>query len=95
MSKQQGRGGMGSHKHGVSGRSGPSPRAKLSRARDANAEPLKSQEQERRGDSRCLALSLRCSGSLSPKEEKRKRGNELGALFVAPFACRPVDNLYS
>jgi len=26
---QQGRGGMGSHKHGISGHSGPSPRTKL------------------------------------------------------------------
>lgn len=32
--RQQGRGGMGSHKHGVSGRSGPSPRYKLGRVLD-------------------------------------------------------------
>lgn len=33
---QQGRGGIGSHKHGVSGRSGPSPRTKFMTALDAN-----------------------------------------------------------
>lgn len=35
---QQARGGMGSRKHGVSGCGGPSPKAKINRARDANAE---------------------------------------------------------
>lgn len=34
----KGRGGMGSHKHGISGHSGPSPRAKLMTALDANRE---------------------------------------------------------
>lgn len=38
MSNQAGRGGMGSHKHGTSGRGGPSPRAKQNAARDNNAE---------------------------------------------------------
>lgn len=33
---QAARGGMGSHKHGTSGRGGPSPGAKQARARDAN-----------------------------------------------------------
>lgn len=33
---QQGRAGMGTHKHGTSGRGAPSPRAKLMRALDAN-----------------------------------------------------------
>ena len=37
-SMQQGRGGMGSHKHGVSGHSGPSPRAKLMAALYDNRE---------------------------------------------------------
>lgn len=35
---QRGRGGMGSHKHGTSGISGPSPRAKLRGQMDANSE---------------------------------------------------------
>ena len=29
MSRQQGRGGMGSHKHGVSGHAGPSPKSPM------------------------------------------------------------------
>jgi hypothetical protein len=29
MSRQQGRGGMGSHKHGVSGHAGPSPKSRM------------------------------------------------------------------
>lgn len=33
---QSGRGGMGSHKHGTSGRAGPAPGAKQDRAREAN-----------------------------------------------------------
>lgn len=33
---QAGRGGMGSHKHGISGYSGPSPRTKFMRAFDEN-----------------------------------------------------------
>jgi hypothetical protein len=36
--RQQGRGGMGSHKHGISGHGGPSPKSKLMRALDANRE---------------------------------------------------------
>lgn len=32
----QGRGGMGSHKHGTSGRSGPSPKTKFMTAFDRN-----------------------------------------------------------
>lgn len=35
-STQQGRGGMGSHKHGVSGKSGPSPKTKFMTCFDAN-----------------------------------------------------------
>ncbi len=35
---QQGRGGMGSHKHGISGHSGPSPRFKFMRTFEANRE---------------------------------------------------------
>lgn len=34
--RQSGRGGMGSHKHGTSGRPGPSPRYKLGRTLEAN-----------------------------------------------------------
>jgi hypothetical protein len=30
MSRQQGRGGMGSHEHGVSGHAGPSPKFRMS-----------------------------------------------------------------
>jgi len=33
---QTGRGGMGSHKHGIAGHSGPSPRFKMNWARDDN-----------------------------------------------------------
>jgi hypothetical protein len=33
---QTGRGGMGSHKHGISGHAGPSPRAKYMRALEDN-----------------------------------------------------------
>ena len=33
---QQGRGGMGNHKHAISGHSGPNPKAKFMRALDAN-----------------------------------------------------------
>ena len=36
MTAHVGRSGMGSHKHGVSGHSGPSPRAKLMMAMGAN-----------------------------------------------------------
>jgi hypothetical protein len=45
---QQGRGGMGSHKHGVSGRGGPSPKAKVNAARAANVELSKEQQQAAR-----------------------------------------------
>lgn len=38
MSKQAGRGGMGNHKHGVSGVSGPSPRFKFMRTLEDNEE---------------------------------------------------------
>lgn len=45
MSNQSGRGGMGSHKHATSGRSGPSPKAKQDRAREASEETRRRQEQ--------------------------------------------------
>lgn len=38
MSKQAGRGGMGSHKHGISGHSGPSPKTKFMTTFDRNRE---------------------------------------------------------
>ncbi len=38
MSKQRGRGGMGSHKHGVSGRAGPSRTVKWATAEFFNKE---------------------------------------------------------
>ena len=38
MSNQSGRGGMGSHKHATSGHSGPSPKSKHNRAREAKRE---------------------------------------------------------
>lgn len=37
MSNQKGRGGMGSHKHGVSGQAPRSPGYKMQRTREANA----------------------------------------------------------
>lgn len=45
---QQGRGGMGSHKHGISGRGGPSPGTKQWNTRRANRELLKQQEIRRK-----------------------------------------------
>lgn len=38
MSKQAGRGGMGNHKHGISGHTHNSSRQKAAMAREANAE---------------------------------------------------------
>jgi len=43
-----GRGGMGSHKHGVSGHNGPSPRQKQNLSRDANREMELEREQKRK-----------------------------------------------
>ena len=45
---QQGRGGMGSRKHGRSGRGGPSPKQKLNVAREANQELAERQAAERK-----------------------------------------------
>ena len=44
---QQGRGGMGSHKHGISGRSGRSSGMKQSMARDANREAERTKRRKR------------------------------------------------
>jgi len=43
MNRQQGRGGMGSHKHGVSGRPGKSPRLRHAMKRMAEADERKAQ----------------------------------------------------
>jgi hypothetical protein len=39
MSKQSGRGGMGSHKHGISGKAPRSPRYKFMQTLEANRQP--------------------------------------------------------
>jgi hypothetical protein len=44
MSNQVGRGGMGSHKHATSGHSGPSPKAKQNRAREATRDADRRQQ---------------------------------------------------
>lgn len=38
VAMQQSRGGLGSRKHGISGRGGPSPKAKQNKTREANTE---------------------------------------------------------
>lgn len=59
MSSQTGRGGMGSHKHGTSGRGGPSPRTKQNAARDNNRELalLAAQRAKRRAVESCESIS--------------------------------------
>jgi len=47
MSKQQGRGGMGSHKHGVSGKSGMPPGLKQQVAREENKRRDKKSRRQR------------------------------------------------
>ncbi|MGH8651501.1 MAG: hypothetical protein ACREYE_04665 [Gammaproteobacteria bacterium] len=51
MSKQQGRGGIGSHKHGVSGKSGMPPRLKQQLAREENERKGKKSRRQRMYDS--------------------------------------------
>jgi len=51
MSKQQGRGGMGSHKHGVSGKSGMPPGLKQQLAREENKRKDKKSRRQRMYDS--------------------------------------------
>lgn len=45
---QQSRGGLGSRKHGISGRGGPSPKAKQNHTRAANEEIAATQQQKAR-----------------------------------------------
>ena len=52
MSNQFGRGGMGSHKHATSGHSGPSPKAKHNRARQATQD---AQQRQKRAAKRRVA----------------------------------------
>ncbi len=44
MVVQTGRGGMGNHKHGVSGKGGPSPKTKFMTCFDANREAQRNQK---------------------------------------------------
>ncbi len=47
MSMQQGRGGMSSHKHGISGHAGPPPGLKQSLAREENKRREKTSHRQR------------------------------------------------
>jgi len=68
MSNQSGRGGMGSHKHATSGRSGPSPKAKQNRARAAT------QEAERRHKATAKRKAVDFFPSVSEALASRRRG---------------------
>jgi hypothetical protein len=68
MSNQSGRGGMGSHKHGISGHSGPSPKTKHNWARDASQEIHR--RQKRAAKRRAVDLYPSVSDALA----SRRRG---------------------
>jgi hypothetical protein len=67
MSNQFGRGGMGSHKHATSGRSGPSPKAKQNRAREATQEMQ--QRQKRAAKRRATGLYASISEALAARKK--------------------------
>ena len=67
MSNQIGRGGMGSHKHATSGHSGPSPKAKHNRARQATQDAQ--QRQKRAAKRRAADLYPSVSEAMAARKK--------------------------
>jgi hypothetical protein len=67
MSNQFGRGGMGSHKHATSGHSGPSPKAKHNRAREATQDAQ--QRQKRAAKRRAADLYPSVSQAMAARKK--------------------------
>ncbi|MGH8651509.1 MAG: hypothetical protein ACREYE_04705 [Gammaproteobacteria bacterium] len=74
MSKQQGRGGMGTHKHGVSGKSGMPPRLKQQLAREENKRKDKKGRRQRMYDS----IAALMNALIRNKRGKGHKGGDEG-----------------
>ncbi len=77
MSKQQGRGGMGSHKHGVSGKSGMPRGLKQRLAREENKRQEKKSRRQRMYESIPLLWTRCCE-----KEKEAKGHNGWGEGYM-------------